>query len=49
MWQVNFNLANTLNNITIGNSGESEGFSKTRYNALLPESFKYLIFLNNMA
>lgn len=45
MWQVNFNLANTLNNITIGNSGESE----TRYNALLPESFKYLIFLNNMA
>ena len=28
MWQVNFNLANTLNNITIGNSGESEGFPK---------------------
>lgn len=28
MWQVNFNLANTLNNITIRNSGESEGFPK---------------------
>lgn len=39
MWQVNFNLANTLNSITIGNSEEFEGFPK---HAIMPYYLRVL-------